>query len=143
MNNLNSIIIEGNVVRDSKLLEPAEGFKKYVIPVAVNRWYKNHNGDGVEEVSFFDVVTYGKMAEHTEKKASKGRGIRVVGRLKQDRWKDESGKSYGRVYIIAEHIEYKPALNAKGNTNAELPEVSAEEIPDFDNKETASNNLVF
>ena len=40
----------------------------------------------------------------------KGRGIRVVGRLKQNRWKDDAGKSHSRVKIIAEHIEFKPFL---------------------------------
>lgn len=111
MNNLNSIIIEGNVVRKNTLLEPVAGFKKYVIPIGVNRWYVNKDGAGVSEVSYFDVETYGKMAEYTEPKALKGRGIRVVGRLKQDSWEDKEGKRHSRVYVVAEHIEYKPVLD--------------------------------
>jgi single-strand DNA-binding protein len=108
MNNLNSIILEGNLVRDASLAEPVPGFKKCIFSVGVNRFYKNKKNEAVDEVSFFDIETYGRMAEYCSEKAKKGRGVRVVGRLKQDSWKDDSGKTQSRVYVVAEHIEYKP-----------------------------------
>ena len=108
MNNLNSIILEGNLTRDSELLEATETFKVCKFSIAVNRWYKNNKNEGVEEVSFFDVECYGKLAEHCAKKGTKGRGVRVVGRLKQNTWKDETGKTHSKVLVIAEHFEYKP-----------------------------------
>lgn len=110
MNQLNSLIIEGNVVKQAELLEPAAGFKVCKFPLAVNRWYKNKDGEGVTEVSFFDVETYGKMAEICAKQACKGRSVRVVGRLKQDRWKDSENKSQSKIYVVAEHLEYKPKM---------------------------------
>ena len=111
MNQLNSIILEGNVVRQAEMYEPTKGFKVCKFPLAVNRFSKNPNGDSCEEVSFFDVEAYGKIAEVCEKQSVKGRGVRVVGRLKQNRWKDNDGKNMSKVLVIAEHIEYKPKLN--------------------------------
>jgi len=111
MNQLNSIILEGNVVRQAELSEPAKGFKICKFPLAVNRFSKNSSGESFEEVSFFDVEAYGKMAEVCEKNSSKGRGVRVVGRLKQNRWKDNDGKNFSKVFIVAEHVEFKPKLN--------------------------------
>lgn len=108
MNQLNSLILEGNLVRDPVILEPSAGFKICKFSLGVNRFYKNKKDEGVDEVSFFDVETYGKLAEYCIKVGKKGRGVRVVGRLKQDSWKDDSGKSMNRVYVIAEHIEFKP-----------------------------------
>lgn len=116
MNQLNSLIIEGNVVNQPDLLEPADGFKVCKFTVAVNRWYKNKDGNGVSEVSFFDVETYGRMAEICAKQAVKGRGLRIVGRLQQDRWKDSENKSHSKVYVIAEHIEYKPKMQDTNET---------------------------
>jgi single-strand DNA-binding protein len=84
MNNLNSIILEGNLVRDAQLTEPAPGFKKCAFSIAVNRFFKNRKNEDVNEASFFEVEAYGKMAEYCGEKAKKGRGVRVVGRLKQD-----------------------------------------------------------
>lgn len=108
MNHLNSIILEGNVVRQAEISEPSKGFKVCKFPLAVNRFIKNSNGEATEEVSFFDVETYGKMAEICEKYSYKGRGVRVVGRLKQNRWKDSDGKNFSKVFVVAEHVEYKP-----------------------------------
>lgn len=107
MNQLNSLIIEGNLVADATITEPAQGFKVCKFSVGVNRYSRNANGEDVNEASFFDVEAYGKMAEYAEKHAQKGRGVRIVGRLKQDRWTDGE-KNCSRVYVVAEHIEYKP-----------------------------------
>lgn len=119
MNNLNSIILEGNLVRDALLTEPAPGFKKCAFSIGVNRFFKNRKNEDVNEASFFDVEAYGKMAEYCGEKAKKGRGVRVVGRLKQDTWKDESGKNASRIFVVAEHIEYKPM---KKPETEEVPE---------------------
>ena len=124
MNQLNSLILEGNLVRDAVLSEPAPGFKKCLFTMGVNRFYKNKKNEDVDEASFFDVEAYGKMAEYCSEKAKKGRGVRVVGRLKQDTWKDTSGKTASRIYVVAEHIEYKP--EKKTNENEEKASATAE-----------------
>lgn len=126
MNNLNSIILEGNCVRDVVISNPSEGFTKAVFSIGVNRYYKNRNNEDVNEASFFDIECYGKMAEFTQNKAVKGRGIRIVGRLKQDTWKDADGKLKSRVYVVAEHIEYKPIK--KEDTTAQQSEPSTQTI---------------
>ena len=134
MNQLNSLILEGNLVRDAVLSEPAPGFKKCLFTMGVNRFYKNRKNEDVNEASFFDVEAYGKMAEYCSEKAKKGRGVRVVGRLKQDTWKDDAGKSLSKVYVVAEHIEYKPvkkteAAEEKQTTEVKVEEAVTEKVP--------------
>ena len=126
MNQLNSLIIEGNVTRDPEFKETANGHKICNIPVAVNRFYKNTDGEGVNEVSFFNIETFGKMAESCQKNCEKGRGIRVVGRLKQSRWTNSDGKTASRVSIIAEHVEFKKRLSTE--TASEAQNSSAENL---------------
>lgn len=140
MNHLNSLIIEGNAVRSANISEPKVGFTVCKFPVAVNRWYKNRDDQGVNEVSYFDVEAYGKMAEYCSKKIEKGRGLRVVGHLKQDRWQDDSGKSHSKVYIVAEHIEYKPKFNNSTSDTAYSPEdqQDAEEVEKAEAAETVA-----
>jgi single-strand DNA-binding protein len=36
--------------------------------------------------------------------------VRVVGRLKQDRWTSPEGQGRSKVSIVAEHVEFKPQL---------------------------------
>lgn len=105
MNQTNSIVVDGNLVRDSAFSEPKAGFKVCRLSVAVNRWYKNENGNAVDKVSYFDVETYGNCAEFCGKYGKKGAPMRVVGRLQQDRWTSKDGKNESRVYIVAERVE--------------------------------------
>ena len=45
----------------------------------------------INEVSFFDIQGHGKLAEVLSQ-TKKGQGIRVVGRLKQERWQEPRRK---------------------------------------------------
>lgn len=112
MNNLNSILIEGNLVRDPELSYTTKGTALCKFTVASNRFYKQDQ-EMQKEVSFFDVTTWTRLAEVCGEYLKKGRGVRVVGRLKQDRWTDPDGKPHSRVFIIAEHVEFRPQLKTK------------------------------
>ena len=72
-----------------------------------------------KEVSFFDVESWSKLAEICREKAQKGRGVRVVGRLKQERWNGNDGKTRSKVVIVAEHVEFRPEFKKE---QAEEPE---------------------
>lgn len=118
MNAINQIIIEGNVVKDSILKETPRGTKVCIVPIATNYMYKDSNGTLQNEVGYYDIEAWGQnFSSHIVKNATKGRGIRVVGRLKQDRWKNENGKQFSKVYICADHIEFKPPKRQEGTTS--------------------------
>ncbi|MCP4160839.1 MAG: single-stranded DNA-binding protein [Deltaproteobacteria bacterium] len=107
MNALNSILLEGNLVRDPEAGETPKGTPFCNFSVATNRFYKQE-GSKVDEVSYFDIEVWSKLAENCKSNLEKGRGVRVVGRLKQDRWQDDDGKGRSRIKIVAEHVEFKP-----------------------------------
>ena len=118
MNQLNSLIIEGNA-KNAKLSEPKKGFKVLKLDLEVSRYYKNRNGEGIEEISVFNVEAYGLLAENAEKYLSQGKtALRVVGRIKAEHWKDKDGKSFSRVLVVAEHIEFKARPEAKEEQTA-------------------------
>ena len=126
MNQLNSIILEGNVVKKAELSEPTSGFIVCKFPLAVNRKTKTPAGEVKEDVSYFDVETYGQMAEKCSKYCDKGKGVRVVGRLKQSRW-EENNVKHSRVYVIAEHVEYKFSKPKEAAAEVKSPEAKAAE----------------
>ncbi len=119
MNNLNSVLIEGNLVRDPELSYTPKGTAVCKFSVACNRQWKQDE-EIQKEVSYFDVSTWTRLAEVCGEYLKKGRGVRVVGRLKQDRWTDPEGKAHSRVEIIAEHVEFKP--QKKVDPNGQEPE---------------------
>ena len=107
MNNLNSIILEGNLARDPALSYTPTGTPVCTLVVASNRTYKVE-GERTEEVSFIETTTWGKLATVCDEHLKKGRGLRVVGRIKQERWEDPDGNARSKVVIVAEHVEFKP-----------------------------------
>jgi single-strand DNA-binding protein len=107
MNNLNSILIEGNLVRDPLFRTTSKGTSLCTFSIASNRFFKQDSGLE-REVSFFDVETWAKLAENCYNLGRKGRGVRVVGRLKQERWTGADGKPHSKVAIVAEHVEFRP-----------------------------------
>jgi single-strand DNA-binding protein len=124
MNNLNSILIEGNMVKDPLFRTTAKGTALCTFTLASNRYFKQESGLE-SEVSFFDVETWSKLAESCKTLGHKGRGIRVVGRLKQNRWNDSEGKLHTRISIVAEHIEFRPDLRHGENNVTEFSENGA------------------
>ena len=109
MNALNSMLLEGNVVRDAILKKtPTKGTSVCTFSVASNRYYVQEN-TRVKETSYFDVETWGKLAESCAKNCTKGRSVRIVGRMKQDRWVGNDGKNHSRLILVAEHVEFKAA----------------------------------
>jgi single-strand DNA-binding protein len=126
MNNLNSILIEGNLVRDPVFNTTPKGTPLCTFTLASNRFFKQDGGaDFEKEVSFFDIETWAKLAESCYNLGHKGRGVRVVGRLKQDRWTGSDEKAHSKIVIIAEHVEFRPEFKPEP-IEAALETVGAE-----------------
>ena len=98
-NGLNSLILEGVVIGEPHKVEASQALN---FTIGSERFYKNEAGEAVEEKSQFKVVVYGRMCELPLKD---GVGIRLVGRLKQNKWNDSDGVPHSEVQIVAEHIE--------------------------------------
>jgi len=107
MYNLNSLIIEGNVVRDPVLKLTPKGTSLCMFSIASNRFYRQNDKTN-QETSFFDIETWARLAELCGENCTKGRGVRIAGRLKQDRWIGVDGKNYSKIKVVAEHVEFKP-----------------------------------
>ena len=128
MNNLNSILIEGNLVKEPEFRSTPKGTPVCTFFLATNRYFKQDTGYE-KEVSFFEVETWAKLAEACNNLGKKGRGVRVVGRLKQDRWTGPDGNPRSRIRIVAEHVEFRPEFRKdKGAENvAEAAEAAEAE----------------
>lgn len=108
MTDLNHIVLIGRITKDCGADERSfsyvgNGTAKAVVSLAVNRSVKK--GDKWEdEVSFFDVTIWGKLAENLKPNLVKGKQICIEGYLKQDRW-EKDGKKESRVNITAEKVQ--------------------------------------
>lgn len=106
MNHLNTILIEGNLTRNPQFVTAKDGCS---FTIANNRYYLK-DGKWVNEASFFIIFAYGKLGESCLNYLTKGRGVRVCGRLKQVTSK-RNNLPQDFVFIIAEHVEFQPNKN--------------------------------
>jgi single-strand DNA-binding protein len=143
LNNLNSVLIEGNLVRDPELKYSPKGTAVCTFVLASNRFFKQDE-ETQKEVSFFEVTTWTRLAEVCGEYLKKGRGVRVVGRLKQDRWTSPEGQARSKVMIVAEHVEFKPQLKGKdgdGKDGNAAEADAAADTPTADEAGTADAEL--
>jgi len=99
--------------------------------IASNRIYSS-NSEKVNEVSYFDIEVWGVVAENCSKYLTKGRGIIVEGRLKQDRW-EKDGKTQSRVRIVANNVHFLPGKRENApeqQTAADSSSVAADQVSD-------------
>ncbi len=97
------VVIEGHLVRDpEKILVGNNGRVMGKFSLAVNRYFKKANAESVEEVMYIGVQVWGGLAEGCLNYLKKGRGVRVVGRLRQERWEDKEGGNHERIFVVAE-----------------------------------------
>jgi single-strand DNA-binding protein len=117
INHLNSILIEGTMTENPVLrtLDEGPGKGKSVCQFTnATDYYKKTGTEYEKETYYFNAEAWGKLAEACASKGKKGSNIRVVGRLKQDR--------FSKIIIEAEHIEFRP------NFKPEKKEVSSEGV---------------
>src|SRR4030067_2293865 len=75
----NRVILAGNLVRDPEIRYLPSGLSVTSFAIAVNSRYRQNN-ELKEEVSYFDIVAFGKLGETCAEYLSKGRPVLVEGR---------------------------------------------------------------
>ena len=107
MRGFSKAIITGNITRDPELRNTPNGATVCSFSVAVNRVYRDTNGEQKEEVSFIDCSAWGKLGEMIAQYAKKGSAVLVSGRLSQRSWEDKNGGGKrSRTEIVVEDFNF-------------------------------------
>jgi single-strand DNA-binding protein len=101
---LNKCMIIGNLGRDPEMRYTPSGQAVTQFTVAVNRNYKNSEGEWQEETEWFRVVAWGPLAERTAENLRKGRKVYVEGRIQTRQWEDQSGQKRYTTELIAQTV---------------------------------------
>jgi single-strand DNA-binding protein len=131
MATVNKVMLLGNLTRDPELRYTPAGAAVCEFALALNRQYTNkQSGQKVDEVTFVDVVAWGRTAEISAEYLKKGRQVFVEGRLTQDRWESQDGKKMSKLKVTAEQVTFVGGRPA-GETRAPAPEggTPAEDAP--------------
>jgi single-strand DNA-binding protein len=101
---LNKVMIIGNLGRDPEMRYTPNGQAVTQFTVAVNRNYKDGQGEWQEETEWFRVVAWAQLAERTAENLRKGRKVYVEGRLQTRQWEDQTGQKRYTTELIAQTV---------------------------------------
>ncbi|NLZ68210.1 MAG: single-stranded DNA-binding protein [Spirochaetales bacterium] len=108
MNHLNSILLEGVVTNDPKVvLTSALGNSLVKFSVANDRFYYDKDHNLQSTTLFIGIQAWGRLGEQTQSFIEKGMLVRVVGRLRPIKFKRKDESLVDTFEIVAQHIEYK------------------------------------
>lgn len=107
---LNKVMLIGRITRKPEVRFLPSGMQVTSFSIAVNKKFKDKSGEWKEEAHFFDVDTFGKLAERVGS-LDKGYQILIEGELRQERWEDKNNEKRSKVKIVANRIALigKPA----------------------------------
>lgn len=112
----NKVVLLGNLTSDPETRATPSGANVTSFSVAVNRRYRNRDGEQQEEVSYINCTAWGPQGETIARYFTKGRQILVCGRLRQDRWQDkETGKNRSSLSVVVEEFSFVSDRNGGGD----------------------------
>jgi single-strand DNA-binding protein len=128
MTSFNKVILLGNLTRDPEVRYTPNGIAVASFAIAVNRKYKQ--GDETkEEVSYIDIVVFGKQAESCGQYINKGDSVLIDGRLQQRRWETEEGQKRNKLEVVAQSVNFMPKRSAIGKGGGDSHPETTPETP--------------
>ena len=139
MASLNKVLLIGNLTRDPDVRVMNNGRPVCNFGLALNRSYKDAEGNRKEEATFVDVECFGPRAEAVGRFFTKGRAIFVEGRLKFDQWESKEGEKRSALRVVLDNFEFvdsRPESSGAEKSSESSRDSSASEIAPSPEPET-------
>jgi single-strand DNA-binding protein len=115
MANYNRVILVGNLTRDPQMSYLPSQTPVVELGLAVNRKWKDPQGNNKEETCFIDCRVYGRQAETANKYLTKGQQVLIEGRLQYSAWEGKDGTKRSKHRVVVDHFQFlSPPSGARG-----------------------------
>ena len=129
---LNKVMVIGNIGRDPEMRYTPSGKPVTSFSLASSRSWTAPDGERREETEWFNVVTWGNLAEICNQKLFKSQQVYVEGRLQTRSWEDERGQRHFRTEVVASEMII---LGPRDKSNGKSHSVGNDEFEfDFDDE---------
>jgi single-strand DNA-binding protein len=120
---INQVTLVGRLTKDPDLKSTTEGTPVTQVTLAVNRNFRNHNGE--IDADFIQCTLWRKAAENTAQYCRRGSVVGITGRLQTRHYDNREGKRIYVTEVVAESIRF---LSSKPSANVTEQE-KKEELP--------------
>lgn len=106
---INAVVLTGRLTRDPEMDYSRQGTPICNFGIAVDGASNESDPDrqGAYKAGFFDCIAFGNTAEFVQQYLDKGSRVGIDGRLRQDRWKTDSGDKRSRVKIVVGRVDFQ------------------------------------
>ncbi len=122
---LNKVMIIGHVGREPEMRYTPSGKPVTSFSVATTRSWTVPDGARREETDWFNVVSWGDLAEMCGQHLAKDQRVYIEGRLQTRGWKDTEGQRHYRTEIVANEMillgEPRPPEPPVSETESAMP----------------------
>ena len=107
--NINSVVVSGNLTRDPELRQTQGGTAVLSLRLASNGRRRNsQTGQWEDEPCFLGVTVWGARAEALARILAMGSRVTVQGRLRWREWSDKDGARREALEVVADNVELPP-----------------------------------
>lgn len=106
MASFNKVILLGNLTRDPQLRYLPSNMAVCEFGVAVNRRWRDKDGNQKEETCFVDISAWGRQGETINQYMTKGRSILIEGHLKFDSWTGQDGQKRSKLSVVVDNFQF-------------------------------------
>ena len=140
MASLNKVLLIGNLTRDPDVRMMSNGRPVCNFGLALNRSYKDGEGNRKEETTFVEVESFGPRAEAVGRFFTKGRSIFIEGRLKLDQWETKEGEKRSALRVVLDSFEFVDSKQ-DGSSSSPRTMVSTPSSETGDSKTSTSTSV--
>lgn len=103
---INKAVIVGTLGRDPEIRYSSNGNAVVNISVATNEsWKDRETGEPQERTEWHRIVIFGKLGEIASQYLKKGSQAYFEGRIKTNKWQDQSGNDRYTTEIVANEMQ--------------------------------------
>lgn len=125
---LNRVMVIGNLGRDPEMRYTPGGQALTSFSLAATRTWTSSDGGRHDATEWFNVVSWGNLAEICNQYLTKGRRVYVEGELRTRGWEQSDGQKHFRTELVAnEMIMLGPRSTSEGDEHS-LPHWSEESL---------------
>lgn len=126
---VNQVSIAGRLVQDPEYRITDNGSARLSARIAVNRSYRDRDGEWQDEASFFNLVAWQKLAEFGAERLRKGTPVFLTGRLRSHSWRDEEENPHSIVEIQVRNLQIlERNVSPDSMTGVEIDQDGDEEL---------------
>ncbi|MFN3852338.1 MAG: single-stranded DNA-binding protein [Spirosomataceae bacterium] len=115
MASLNKVMLIGNLGNDPEIRTLPSGGKVASFSIATSEAYTNKSGERVENTEWHRIELWDSLAGIAEQYLKKGDAVYVEGRIRTEKWTDQSGQERYTTKIRANGMQL---LGSRGGGNS-------------------------